>query len=205
MKNTQIYILIFCLCLSFFAFGNSISYAKKKEKLPPGTMPMTPASTPQDITWTFEKNAISLHIESTENLNTVNNEAHTVSLCIYQSPDSNTLQALAQSEEGIKELLQCKSIPPDRLQATQLYIQPQTTQDIKMDRAENAKFIAVVAGFNQLSSQNCFAIFPFPVHTETKRKMLIKKETFYYPAKLEARIDLTTDSVQLQGVENVQK
>lgn len=204
MKKNLIYIVTFCLSLSLMGFANTISFAKKKKDTPPGTMPLTAASTPDDVVWTFEKNAITLHINSVENLNTVNNEAHTVSLCIYQSPDSNSIQAFSQSEDGLKELLQCKSAIPERLQATQFYIQPNTSLDTKIDRAEGAKFIAVVAGFNQLTAQNCFAIFPFPVHTEKQRK-IIRKETLYYPGKLDARIDLTADSVKLQGVENVQK
>lgn len=201
----QFYRFLFSVCLSVLCLGSLISCGKKDTAPPPGTMPVVPVATPQEVVWTFEKNAITLHIESAENLNYVNNEAHTVSLCVYQSPDSNSVQTLAQTEEGLKELLKCQSASPDRLQATQFYVPPATSLEQSLDRAEGAKFLIVVAGFNQLTTQNCFAIFPFPMHTQTERKYLVKKETLYSPGKLDARIDLTADSINLQGVENVQK
>lgn len=193
-------ILLLCSMLLFTACG-------KKEAAPPGTMPPpAPAENPKDVTFSFQKNAISLTIIASSNLNAVHGVPHTVSICLYQTENPDLIKAKAETEEGLRELLACKSNPPERLQAQQLYIQPNTTTETALDRAENAKYLAVVAGFNVLNSKQCFNIIPIPLSTEKANpwKILSQKKV-YNVADMEARIDLSSESVYLQGIERVQK
>lgn len=193
-------ILVLCFMFSLCACG-------KKEAAPPGTMPPpTPAENPQSVTWNFQKNAISLTIIASNNLNVVQGIPHAVSICLYQTENPDLLKAKAETEEGLRELLLCKSNPPERFQAQQIYVQPNTTVETMLDRAENAKYFAVVAGFNILNSKQSFSIIPIPLQTEKAQpwKVLSQKKV-YSVADMEARIDLSSESVYLQGIERVQK
>ena len=193
--------IIFLCCMLL------VSACGKKEPAPPGTMPPpAPAQDPQNVTWNFQKNAISLTIIASNNLNTVQGMPHAVSICLYQTENLDLLKAKAENEEGLRELLSCKSNPPERFQAQQIYVQPDSTTEITLDRAENAKYFAVVAGFNILNPEKCFSIIPIPLHEEkTERWKVFASTTMYSVPEMETRIDLSSESVYLQGIERVQK
>lgn len=201
MKHPVIFpMLLLCFMLSLCACG-------QKEPDPPGTMPPpAPAENPRDVTWNFQKNAIGLTIISSSNLNVVQGVPHSVSICLYQTENPDLLKAKAETEEGLRELLLCKSSPPERFQAQQIYVQPNTIVEKMLDRAENAKYLAVVAGFNILNSKQSFSIIPIPLQTtKTKGWNIFTQTSVYSVADMEARIDLSSESVYLQGIERVQK
>lgn len=192
---------IISLCLMFFLC------ACGKTPDPPGTMPPpAPVDRPQDVAWIFQKDAISLTIIASDDLNITHGEPRAVSICIYQTESPDLLEAKAETEQGLRELLLCKSNPPERFQAEQIYVQPGSIIEETLDRAEGAKYFAVVAGFNVLNPITCFSIIPIPLNIEKTRQwtILFSKEN-YNAAEMEARIDLSSESVYLQGTERVQK
>lgn len=199
MKSAIIIPLI-ALCLTLF-----LSACGSKQE-PPGTMPPpSPVDKPQDIAWIFQKNAISIVILASEDLNMVQNEAHAVSICLYQAESPDLLKTKAETEQGLRELLLCKSNPPERIQAQRIYVQPGRMIQRQLDRAEKAKYFAVVAGFDVLRTETCFSIIPIPVQKGTRREWLILTTETFNAAEMEARIDLSSESVYLQGIERVQE
>jgi len=211
MKQTRI-VHLFSVCRMFghmlglmlLMLGLSACGGKQD---PPGTMPPpAPAARPQDVTWNFQKDAITLTVIASEDLNKILNESHAVSICLYQTENPDALKAKAETIQGLRELLECKSSPPERLQAQHIYVQPGSVVGKTLDRAEKAKYLAVVAGFDVLNPATCFSIIPFPLHTESTGQMtFFFSQKVYNAAEVEARIDLSSESVHLQGIERVQK
>jgi predicted component of type VI protein secretion system len=57
--------------------------------------------------WTYEKDAIRMHIKADDKLNLDEGEAHTLLLCAYQLSDPNTFNQLSNDQDGLYKLLEC--------------------------------------------------------------------------------------------------
>ena len=108
--------------------------------------------------WTYEKEAIRLHIKADYKLNLDEGEAHTLLLCAYQLSDPNTFNQLSNDQDGLYTLLECSLFGDGAAASKRLIIQP--GQDIKftLDRAEGARYVALVAGYYILEKERILQI-----------------------------------------------
>ena len=173
------------------------------EQPPPAPPPPQPAENPQDVVWAFAPKALHIAIQADAKANAVRELPHAVSLCIYQTASPAGLQAKAATKEGLAELLQCRSVPPDSVQADHYYVQPGATLTFTLDRAEGARYLAVVAGFDSLEPASCFAVQDMPIHTETFRTWtLLSTYSTYSAASMNVDIRLQSSRILLKGWEH---
>ena len=172
------------------------------DKKDPYAMPEPePATSPQTVTWNFSPGAITVILDAESDSNLVDGEPHATSLCLMQAPAMEPLQALAASEEGLRELLQCKARPPEILSASQHYVQPGAYRVFPLDRQAGAQYVAVVAGFDTLTPEGCFAVVPVPIHEQKEHSYLFFSYMLYSAAPMKLSVDIGQATISARGVE----
>jgi type VI secretion system VasD/TssJ family lipoprotein len=130
-----------------------------------GSPPDPKLTNPQ---WTYDPDGVKLRYKADMRLNEYDGQGHTVSLCIYQLTQPNSFNNLIKTQDGLLKLLECKSFDQTVVSYEHVFVEPGQDQLKIMDRAENATYLAVVAGYNELNPQLSTRLFKYPVDEETK-------------------------------------
>ena len=125
--------------------------------------------------WTYEKEAIRMHIKADSKLNLDEGEAHTLLLCAYQLSDPNTFNQLSNDEDGLYTLLECSLFGDGAAASKRLILQPGQEINLTLDRAEGARYVAVVAGYYILEKDRMVRIVEIPEVVEKKGVFRVKK------------------------------
>lgn len=142
-----------------------------------------------------------VNLNASGDLNLTDGQPHAVSLCIYQMKTVEPLTARAATREGLIELLQCRADPAESVKATHRYVQPGEEAFFPLDRADGARFIAVVAGYDHLEPQASFRSAPIPMHGENSHTWYLMPHTVYSPGLMQADIRLDAAHIELKGNE----
>jgi type VI secretion system VasD/TssJ family lipoprotein len=118
--------------------------------------------------WGYEKDAIKLQIVADPMLNRDNGKAHTLYICIYQLKDPNGFNQLSGDQSGLYKLLDCKLFDAGVASSKRLIVNPGKDSTLMMDRAENAKYLAVVAGYYGIVKDRITRLVEIPVVIEEK-------------------------------------
>ncbi len=98
--------------------------------------------------WDFEREAVKIHVKADQQLNMYNGQAHTLYICVYQLSSANDLEQLARDTEGIYKLLECTLFDDSVRSADSRVIHAGVRSTLILDRAEDARHLAVVAGYS---------------------------------------------------------
>lgn len=156
------------------------------------------ASAPvEPVKWGYEKDAIELHAKADKLLNYKNKKAHALVVCVYQLTTPNAFNQLADNREGLYTLLECSNFDPASVSVSkQIVVSPGKDVNIKLDRAEGAKYVALVAGYYAtIEKDKITRLYQIPEIKETKG--FFRKTTTVKPGKLD--IDLILGSKQIQN------
>jgi type VI secretion system VasD/TssJ family lipoprotein len=146
--------------------------------------------------WTYEKDAIRMHVKADDKLNLDEGEAHTLLLCAYQLSDPNTFNQLSNDQDGLYKLLECSLFGSGAAASKRMIIQPGQDINLTLDRAEGARYVAVVAGYYILEKDRMVKMVDIPEFVE--KKGFIKKTKTRKPAPLS--IDLVLGPQQITTV-----
>lgn len=144
--------------------------------------------------WTYEPEAIKIHLKADPKLNFDEGVAHTLVVCLYQLKDPNAFNQLSQDMDGISNLLQCALFDTGVATAKRLIVNPGQSVDLTMDRAEGAKYVAVVAGYYTLEKDRMIRLYDIPVVVETKG--WIKRTKLSKPGPLTIQLDLGPSQIK---------
>ena len=150
----------------------------------------------QPSKWAYEKSALSLHIVSDRQLNLYNGKPHALHLCVYQLKEPNAFNQLNGDEDGIYKLLECGLFDESVATSKRLIIQPGKDLTFTLDRADGAKYIGLVAGYNILDGKRITRLYDIPVII--KKKGFIKRTRYYSPVRLD--IEITLDPQQIKKI-----
>lgn len=157
------------------------------------------ARTPEEVRWGHQSKAVNLNIKASPDLNSENNQAHTVLVCVYQLSKTDSFNALAGNAEGLSTLLRCKNFDDSVMTAEQFIVSPGQVTGLVYDRAEGARHLALVAGYAELNPQKATRLRSFPIAKKSEGS-LFWKEDYYYPGKLEMAVLLGSQGIQqLEG------
>ena len=162
----------------------SMVYACASQPLPP----------PQ---WQYEKEAIKLHFKADAELNLEEGTPHTLLVCVYQLKDPNAFNQLAEDNDGLYKLLDCELFDAAVATSKKLIVRPGQDKTFVFDRAEGAKYVAVVAGYYVLHKDRMIRLFDIPVITE--KKGFFSRKKIQKPGPL--NIELTLGPRQILTVE----
>ena len=143
---------------------------------------------PPQTVWSYEKDAVTVHVKADAKLNFDDGVSHTLVLCLYQLRDPNTFNQLSDDMPGIYKLLECSLFDGSVATAKRAIIHPGQDMDVRLDRAEGAKYLAAVAGYYQLRKDRMIRLYEIPTVVETKG--FFKKTTTSKPGPLKVELEL---------------
>ncbi len=138
--------------------------------------------------WIYEKDAIQINLKADKKLNFDDGVPHTLVLCLYQLKDPNNFNQLSGDTDGIYKLLECSLFDGSVATAKRLIVHPGQDTNVVMDRAEGAKYLAVVAGYYVLQKERMIEFYDVPVVVE--KKGFVKKSQTAKPGKLDVVLEL---------------
>ncbi|CCO24166.1 type VI secretion lipoprotein TssJ [Maridesulfovibrio hydrothermalis] len=189
-----------CKCFKLFfvmLLFITVSCGGKQKPVDPTTV-TTPASSPDQMKWTYQTNAISFQLNVDKNLNEYDGSPHSLLLCVYQLTELSKFKELAGSTTGLGKLYNCTSFGPTVKQVKREFVQPGKNATISMDRAEGAKFVGIAAGYYDLQGGGATRTWQIPMNI-SETGMLFWSDTWYAPAKLDAMIILGPHEIQKVG------
>ncbi len=126
--------------------------------------------------WEYEQDAITLHLNADEKLNFKDGTSHTLSVCVYQLKDPNTFHQLSDDPDGIYQLLDCSIFDASVAVTKRLIVHPGQELNETLDRAEGAKYIAIVAGYYTIDKNMIVRFYKIPTQkVGVSRKSVPKK------------------------------
>ena len=149
---------------------------------------------PPPTEWRYEKDGIRLRLQGDPKLNLFQGESHTLLVCLYNLRDPNAFNQLAEGREGLTKLLECGRFDPSVASSKRLVVQPGQELNEIMDRAEGAKYVALVAGYYSLQKEKAVRLYPVPVLEESKGMVFRTKASF--PAILNLDLYLGPQEIQ---------
>ncbi len=170
-----------------------------------GSNPLPPVPSavdnPADVVWNLEEKGLRLRMEAASDLNMQNNVPLGITMCVYQLKNFAAFQNAVYASGGIDKLLNCAITDvTDAVSATLYELQPGSQIDITTSRLEEARYLGVVAGYTHLQPEMCSAVQPFAMH---KSRSMTLSST-YRAAKMDILIRLTSQAINISGVERVQ-
>jgi predicted component of type VI protein secretion system len=136
--------------------------------------------------WSYEKDAINLHIIGDPGLNQYQKKAHTLIVCAYHLKDLNGFNQLSDEKGGLEKLLECNRFDPSVTYSKRLVVQPNQDLTESMSRTEDAKYLGIVAGYYFLSKEHSVRSFRIPVSWLNNPKK-ISVELFTGPEGIQER------------------
>jgi type VI secretion system VasD/TssJ family lipoprotein len=132
------------------------------------------------LSWTYEPDAVHLHVKADAELNSYNSRPHTLVMCVYELSDPNAFKDLAQNRDGIVKLLGCNRFDSSVVGANRVIVQPGEDKTVVLDRMEKAQYVGFVAGYYSLDPAQTAQLHPIPVST-TETGWMFKKKTTSKP------------------------
>jgi type VI secretion system VasD/TssJ family lipoprotein len=152
---------------------------------------------PPPSEWRYEKGAVKLRLQADNQLNLYDDNPHTLSLCVYQLRDPNTFNQLAEDEDGLYKLLECERFDASVVSSKRLIVRPGQDLESDLDRAEGARYVAVVAGYYQMFKENMVRLYDVPWIIESKGFLGRTKES--KPAPLVIELVLGSEQISNLG------
>ncbi len=120
--------------------------------------------------WIFEKKAMTLRVQPSNDLNIFQDRAHNILLAIFQISDPNIFNEKSSTQAGISELLTMENINAGLgiVNLKKVVIRPGKISDFMMDRSKSAQYVGFVAGYAHLIPENVAKIFEIPAIQDNK-------------------------------------
>ena len=142
-------------CVLIFVMSGLLACASGQLDLGPPAGPNWPP---------YQAEAIRVRVQTDPELNMYDNKPHTIVLCIYQMRDPNAFNQLRQEEGGLYTLLECKRFDPSvTLTRKVVDLQPDSTAEFILDRAEGTRYVGMVAGYFNMIPENMTTLYRIPV------------------------------------------
>ncbi len=144
--------------------------------------------------WSYEKDAIEVHLKADPRLNFDDGVAHTLLVCLYQLKDPNAFNQLSDDTDGVYKLLECELFDAGVATSKRLIMHPGKDVTVTLDRAEGAKYVAVVAGYYILQKERMIRLFDVPVVVE--KRGFIKTTKISKPGMLKIELELGPSQIK---------
>ncbi len=152
--------------------------------------------------WTYEKDAIEVNFMAGQKLNFDQGVSHTLLICLYQLKDPNAFNQLSDDTDGIYKLLECGLFDSAVATAKRIIVHPGQNINVVLDRAQGAKYVAVVAGYYVLEKARMIRLYDIPVKVE--KKGFIKRTRIAKPGYMKLDLELGPSQIKLAGTEKKQ-
>lgn len=155
----------------------------------------SPASPPE---WKMQKEGIVLNLKADGQLNESRGKAYTLYFVVYQLINPNGFNQLSQDNEGVAKLLESKIFDSSVASVKSMVVYPGSDVTYRIDRAEGAMYVGVVAGYNVMVKERMVKLFEVPVYVKYNNVLRTAKKLV--PGNLEINMVLGP-----QQIENVKE
>lgn len=115
----------------------------------------------------FAQGTITLTIQTDPDLNAVHGIANSCTLLVIQAQHANTLSKLLSNPFALKSLFSAAGAQDDILKVDRYAAMPGQHTTLHIDRSENTRYLAVVAGYYPFPQKQHMALIRIPVTTES--------------------------------------
>ncbi|MGD9947343.1 MAG: type VI secretion system lipoprotein TssJ [Desulfobulbus sp.] len=115
------------------------------------------------VKWTFAAKAIEIRFTADAGLNYYDGESHTLAVAVYQMSDPTVYLSYGANRDKLTEIMAAHRFDPSVTSFNQLFLQPGEERVVRIDRAENSRFVGVVAGYFQSDPDQTTRLFEVPV------------------------------------------
>lgn len=144
--------------------------------------------------WPFEAKGIKITYRADLDLNAYEGQSHTLFICTYQLSDPNAFNDLRIDSSGVVKLLECRRFDESVSSSESFVIHPGDEEILVFDRAEEARFFGVVAGYYNLWPEHVTKLLLIPVTIE--RTGLIFKKRTAVPGHLSVNLYFGPEEIQ---------
>lgn len=115
----------------------------------------------------FSQGTITLEIQTDPDLNALHGIANSCTLLIIQAQKTSTLNKLLSSPFALKNLFSAAGAQDDILKVDRYPAMPGQSTTLHIDRGENTRYIAIVAGYYPFPQKQHMALVAIPVESES--------------------------------------
>lgn len=145
--------------------------------------------------WKFAKESIRVHVRADHQLNLYNQKSHTLYVCFYQLSELNKFDQLTQDHNGIRKLLEGGLFDTSVAAVNSKTIHSGENITVILDRAERAKYFAVVTGYYaQLSDERM--VRRQKIQVATLRESFFKQTYSCQPCPLDILLVLGPSQIE---------
>lgn len=113
--------------------------------------------------WVFEEDAIRLRLTAPAQLNLFRERPHSVVVKILQLSDRQPFTDIRKTAVGLRNALADEPFDPSVVAVESRVLHPGADLLLSLNRAANARFVAVVAGYFSLDGNTTTRLIPVPV------------------------------------------
>jgi type VI secretion system VasD/TssJ family lipoprotein len=124
-----------------------------------------PVGLPQ---FSYQEKAVQINLRSDPKLHWHEGSPHTLMLCVYQLRDLNGFSQMSSTNEGLYQLLECRTSDPSMVTSNRVFIQPGDSSLLTYDRAEGTRYVGVIAGYFDMHEENMVRKAKIPVTLEVQ-------------------------------------
>lgn len=116
----------------------------------------------------YAKDSIQITVKADKQLNRYEGAPHTLMACVYQLDSRNSFNLLAGDIDGLYTLLECSLFDASVTSVERLIIQPGQLSTVVYDRVDNTRYVAVVAGYNNMDQDGDVRVFDIPIKRDAE-------------------------------------
>ena len=150
-------------------------------------------------TWNYEPEGILINYKADKLLNEFNGEPHTVVLLVFQLTSIDAFNSQVKNEENLKKILQIENFDPSVVSIDKIIVQPGENNSLVLNRAENAKWVGIVAGYYELIPGFVNQAFKISYSIDENGRFLKKKKEATIE-KLSINLILGTRAIKKAGI-----
>jgi type VI secretion system VasD/TssJ family lipoprotein len=154
--------------------------------------------------WNYASAALTLKVSTDAALNNYDGEAHSVVLAVVQSSEAGPFYQLLDTPEQAARVLQGGRPPSGLQQVTRYALEPGRKASIRLDRAQGARFLGVIAAFYDVPLAKTARLFNLPVDVGSSGIMVHTYKATPAPAELTLQLgasDITAASIAAAAAE----
>lgn len=159
------------------------------------------SSDPTQVKFVAAPGALAMRIAADGKLNEIDGVPHALMLIVYHLSDRTAFDQLTTHPDGLRKLLEGAPFDPSVKGVRQIFVQPGLTGELAMERAEDGRYVALVAGFSDLNTASSVFVTSYSIGSSTKKNgMLQRSTTIFTPRPLNLEVKLGQNSMAVLGV-----
>ncbi|MCF6247523.1 MAG: type VI secretion system lipoprotein TssJ [Desulfobacula sp.] len=147
--------------------------------------------------WVYKPESIKISYNADNMLNEFKGSSHALQVVIYQFDNINKFVELAAYKDGLKKLLKAENFDASVTAVKKIFVDPGESNKLEFDRAENSRWVGVVAGYFELVPGRATCFFEIP-HKIEKQGMIFFKEEVAVISDL--KLNLMLKEHEIKGI-----